>query len=173
MFSSKKQFPDAKECDLLVIGLGPAGMACSIMGSAMGLNVVGIEKEKIGGECQNVGCIPSKALLRMAQHHHVAKTYLNKKELPVPEDIFERIQKSLDYIGEKKTKSMFDKVDLKQGEATFVGEKTVEVNGETITGKNVRTSYYTTYYISRYLYVLVLTLPYLLYQVSRSWIRHV
>ena len=41
--------------DLIVIGLGPAGMAVSIMGSEMGLKVCAIEKHKIGGECMNVG----------------------------------------------------------------------------------------------------------------------
>jgi pyruvate/2-oxoglutarate dehydrogenase complex dihydrolipoamide dehydrogenase (E3) component len=125
------------KCDLLCIGLGPAGMAVSIMGSAMGMNVIAIEKDKIGGECQNVGCIPSKALLRVSKKHHTAAKHVGNANLPIPEGIFERIQESLDYIGEKKTKSMFDKVDLKSGTAKFVGNKIVEVNGETYTGKYV------------------------------------
>lgn len=109
------------------------------MGSAMGLNVVAVEKDHVGGECQNVGCIPSKALLRVAKHHHTAATHLGKADLPVPEGIFEKIQESLDYIGEKKTKAMFEKVNMKQGTAKFVGDKTVQVNDESITGKYVRT----------------------------------
>ena len=56
--------------DLLVIGLGPAGMAVAVMGSEMGLKVCAIEKHKIGGECMNVGCIPSKALLKIAEMRH-------------------------------------------------------------------------------------------------------
>ena len=51
--------------DLIMIGLGPAGMAVSIMGSEMGLKVCAIEKHKVGGECINVGCIPSKARQRI------------------------------------------------------------------------------------------------------------
>ena len=53
--------------DIIVNGAGPAGMAVSIMASEMGLNVCVIEKNKLGGECMNVGCIPSKALLRMGK----------------------------------------------------------------------------------------------------------
>ena len=37
--------------DIICIGLGPAGMAVSVMGSEMGLKVCAIEKNKIGGEC--------------------------------------------------------------------------------------------------------------------------
>ena len=56
--------------DLICIGLGPAGMAVSAMGAEMGLKVCAIEKNKIGGECMNVGCIPSKALLRISNSRH-------------------------------------------------------------------------------------------------------
>ncbi|MGB9745217.1 MAG: FAD-dependent oxidoreductase, partial [Desulfurella sp.] len=52
--------------DLIVIGMGPAGMAASAMASAIGLNVLAIEENKVGGECLNCGCIPSKALLKTA-----------------------------------------------------------------------------------------------------------
>jgi len=52
-----------KKYDAIVIGMGPAGMAVSAMGSAMGLDILAVEMRKIGGECLNVGCIPSKALV--------------------------------------------------------------------------------------------------------------
>ena len=56
-----------KKYDALVIGMGPAGMAISAMGAAMGLKVLGVEKHKVGGECLNCGCIPSKAFLKAAE----------------------------------------------------------------------------------------------------------
>ena len=62
-----------KEYDLMVIGMGPAGMAISAMGSAMGLSVVSFEKHKVGGECLNCGCIPSKALLKASEAFHSAR----------------------------------------------------------------------------------------------------
>lgn len=72
------------EYDVIVIGLGPAGMAVSIMGAEMGLKVCAIEKHKVGGECMNVGCIPSKALLRMhtimmQQHSFPTMGFLSKR----------------------------------------------------------------------------------------------
>ncbi|MBN1826380.1 MAG: NAD(P)/FAD-dependent oxidoreductase [Candidatus Eisenbacteria bacterium] len=132
----------ARDYDILTIGLGPAGMAVSVMGSAMGLKVCAVEKHKIGGECMNVGCIPSKALLRMAK----TRAFTEKLEemelegLPSPgiKHPFERIQEKITYINEKKTRRMFDKVDLilGEGEASFVDGRTVEAAGRRITAKN-------------------------------------
>ena len=65
---------DNFDCDVLVIGLGPAGMAVSLMADALGLKVTAIEKHKIGGECLNVGCIPSKALLKTAKMRHMLQS---------------------------------------------------------------------------------------------------
>jgi len=121
------------EYDLIVIGLGPAGMAVSIMGSEMGLKVCAIEKHKIGGECMNVGCIPSKSLLRMAQlRHNVGRAPemgLGETPLPSVGDIFGKIQLFIEYINSAKTTRMFDKVDLVLGEgaAVFVDGHTVAV----------------------------------------------
>ena len=72
--------------DLICIGLGPAGMAVSIMASEMGLNVCAIEKHKIGGECMNCGCIPSKALLKIAElRHAISKTrQMQLSEMTLP-----------------------------------------------------------------------------------------
>ncbi|MFO7936992.1 MAG: NAD(P)/FAD-dependent oxidoreductase [Kiritimatiellia bacterium] len=119
--------------DLLVIGLGPAGMAVSVMGSEMGLKVCAVEKHRIGGECMNVGCIPSKSLLRMAQLRHnaglMASMGLEKTPPPDVEDVFGKIQSFIEYINNNKTTRMFDKVDLVlgEGEAVFVDKHTVAV----------------------------------------------
>ncbi len=129
--------------DLICIGLGPAGMAVSIMSSNMGLSVCAIEKEKIGGECMNVGCIPSKALLRIAKTRNTfnkLKEYeLRGSAMPRIGSPFEKIKKDLDYIGDKKTLKMFEKVDLilAKGSAEFVDEHTVKVNDKTVTAKRI------------------------------------
>ncbi|MBN2069465.1 MAG: NAD(P)/FAD-dependent oxidoreductase [Opitutales bacterium] len=131
------------EYDLICIGLGPAGMAVSVMGSEMGLKVAAVEKHKIGGECMNCGCIPSKALLRMAQFRHqvgeLAKMQLTPRELPEPQKLFEKIQKDLTFINEKKTMHMFDKVNLflGQGEASFIDAHTVQVGEHRLTAKRI------------------------------------
>ena len=129
--------------DIITIGMGPAGMAVSAMGAAMGLKVCAIEKEHIGGECLNVGCIPSKALLRIAEtRHNVEKLpAMEMAGLPLPElkEPFIKIAKDLDHIINGKTIGMFDKVDLRlgQGAASFVDPHTVEVGGEQLTARRI------------------------------------
>jgi dihydrolipoamide dehydrogenase len=52
--------------DLLVIGGGPGGYSAALRGAAAGRNVTLVERDRIGGVCLNVGCIPSKALIHVA-----------------------------------------------------------------------------------------------------------
>lgn len=131
------------EYDAAVIGLGPAGMAISIMGSEMGLKVCGIEAHKLGGECMNVGCIPSKALLRSAKVRHLATKFpdygLEPAEPPAVRDPFPRLHRHLQYINDQKTTSMFKKVDLihQQGKASFVDPHTLAVGDRHITAKRI------------------------------------
>jgi len=129
--------------DLSVIGLGPAGMAVAVMASNMGLRVLGIEQRALGGECMTVGCIPSKALLRMAQSRHVFDN-LDRWALaggspPHPVRPFARIAEHITYVNDKKTTAMFSKVDLKlrEGPASFVDPHTVSVGGKEYTAKRV------------------------------------
>ena len=57
----------ATSYDVIVIGAGPAGYVCAIRAAQLGLKTAVAEKESLGGVCLNVGCIPSKALLRNAE----------------------------------------------------------------------------------------------------------
>ncbi|MDH3456644.1 MAG: dihydrolipoyl dehydrogenase [Gemmatimonadota bacterium] len=52
--------------DLIVLGGGPAGYVCAIRAAQLGLETALVERDKLGGVCVNVGCIPSKALLHSA-----------------------------------------------------------------------------------------------------------
>ena len=54
--------------DVLVIGSGPGGYVAAIRAQQLGLKAACVEKEKLGGVCLNWGCIPSKALLKAAEH---------------------------------------------------------------------------------------------------------
>jgi dihydrolipoamide dehydrogenase len=56
----------ANSFDVIVIGGGPAGYVCAIRAAQLGLSTAVVEKEKLGGVCVNIGCIPTKALLHSA-----------------------------------------------------------------------------------------------------------
>ena len=63
----------AKEYDVVVLGAGPGGYVAAIRAAQLGLSVAIVEKQWWGGVCLNVGCIPSKALLRNAEIAHLLK----------------------------------------------------------------------------------------------------
>jgi mercuric reductase len=58
--------------DLAIIGGGSAAFSAAITASELGARVAMVERAMLGGTCVNIGCIPSKALLRAAEHHHLA-----------------------------------------------------------------------------------------------------
>ncbi len=56
--------------DICVIGGGSAGLSVAAAAAAFGVFVVLVERHKMGGDCLNTGCVPSKALLAAAKHAH-------------------------------------------------------------------------------------------------------
>ena len=53
--------------DIVILGAGSGGYACALRASQLGMSVVLIEREKLGGTCLHRGCIPTKALLHSAE----------------------------------------------------------------------------------------------------------
>ncbi len=74
--------------DLIIIGLGPAGLPAAAMAGKLGLKVLGIERRALGGECMNLGCVPSKTLIRMSHYNQypfneikkIVSTLVNEKK---------------------------------------------------------------------------------------------
>jgi dihydrolipoamide dehydrogenase len=62
-------------CKLLVIGGGPGGYVCAIRAGQLGVDTVLVERNRLGGTCLNVGCIPSKALIHAADEYAAAKRF--------------------------------------------------------------------------------------------------
>ena len=62
---------EIKEFDITVIGGGPGGYVAAIRASQLGYKVALVEREHLGGICLNWGCIPTKALLRTSEIHHL------------------------------------------------------------------------------------------------------
>ena len=57
----------ATQFDVIIIGGGPGGYVCAIRAAQLGLTAAVVEKDKMGGVCVNIGCIPTKALLHSAE----------------------------------------------------------------------------------------------------------
>ncbi|MBK8027249.1 MAG: FAD-dependent oxidoreductase [Chloroflexi bacterium] len=60
--------------DVIVIGAGSAGLTASVFGGELGKKVALVERERIGGDCTWSGCMPSKALLKIAKVAHTLRT---------------------------------------------------------------------------------------------------
>ena len=130
-----------KKFDIMVIGMGPAGMAVTAMGAAMGLSVLSIEKDKVGGECLNCGCIPSKALLKAGEALHSAK---NLKKYGIEgeftlnfSDPMQVVRDKTHAINDKKFQKAFERATMVKGEAEFLDDRTVQVGGESYTAKKI------------------------------------
>ncbi len=129
--------------DVVVIGMGPAGMAVSAMAVKLGLSVLGIEKNKVGGECLNCGCIPSKALLKAGEMRKVIENLehygFHPAEKPELNDPLAIVRDKVDTISGPKTMKTFEKVDLVlgQGDAEFVDAHTVRVGSKEYKGKKI------------------------------------
>ena len=57
--------------DIIVLGGGPGGYVAAIRAAQLGLKCCVVEREHLGGICLNWGCIPTKALLRSSEIHHL------------------------------------------------------------------------------------------------------
>lgn len=117
--------------------MGPAGMAASSMASALGLEVLAIEENKVGGECLNCGCIPSKALLKTAQVNQISHRLeifgIHSSIFTDPSESLDLVRQKISRISGKKLMQAFERVKLiiNQGSAEFIDSNSVRV-GENI-----------------------------------------
>src|SRR5205809_589983 len=62
-----------KKTDVCVIGAGSAGLSAAVGAAQMGASTILIEQGKMGGDCLNTGCVPSKSLLAAAKAAHTCE----------------------------------------------------------------------------------------------------
>ena len=131
--------PNPARCyDLVVIGAGTAGLvvAAGAAGLGLGLKVALIEKNLMGGDCLNVGCVPSKCVIRSAR---VISDILNgdtfgihAKDIDIDfAAVMQRMRRVRASISHHDSVHRFRNlgIDVFLGAATFVDQKSVEVNG--------------------------------------------
>lgn len=124
------------DIDTLVIGAGPGGYAAAIRAAQLGQSVLIVEKEKIGGVCLNVGCIPSKALISASQRY---ESMVRGSEMGIQADNvradFGQVQQFKSSVVNKLTGGVesllkANKVQIFNGEAMFISENEARVFNE-------------------------------------------
>jgi dihydrolipoamide dehydrogenase len=134
----------AKQYDVVVVGAGPGGYVAAIRASQLGLKTAIVEKQYWGGVCLNVGCIPSKALLRNAELAHIftneAKTFGIRVEGKVSFDYAAAAQRSRK-VADGRVKGVHylmkkNKIDQLNGWAAFLDANTLDVEGEKVSFKH-------------------------------------
>ncbi len=129
--------------DIVILGGGSGGYACALRAAQLGLDVVLVEKGKLGGTCLHQGCIPTKALLHSAE---VADTTRDGEQFGVrstldgidmvavnsyKDGVVSRLYKGLSGLVKSRG------VTLVEGEGRLVRPDTVAVGDSTYTGRNV------------------------------------
>jgi len=132
---------------MISIGAGAGGLVTSYIGAAVKAKVALIEKHKMGGDCLNTGCVPSKAILKSAKVAKMIKhaSQYGLKDLEVKLDFAEvmnRVHKVIEKIEPHDSVERYTKlgVDCIQGEAKILSPWEVEVNGKVLTTKNITIS---------------------------------
>ena len=123
---------------LVVIGAGTAGLVTAAIGAALGARVALIERELMGGDCLNVGCVPSKALLAAARGWQAAREAAERFAGPAVSGdgdfgaVMERMRRIRADLSPVDSAARFRDelgVDVFLGSARFTGEDAVEVDG--------------------------------------------
>ncbi len=130
--------------NMVIIGGGSAGLVASYIGAAVKAKVALIEKHKLGGDCLNTGCVPSKALIRSAKMLSYAR---RSKEFgfqatAVDFDfatVMERVQHVIKKVEPHDSAERYTNlgVEVIQGEARITSPFTVEVDGRILTTRNI------------------------------------
>jgi dihydrolipoamide dehydrogenase len=129
--------------DLVVLGGGSGGYAAALRSAQLGLSVVLIEADKLGGTCLHRGCIPTKALLHAGEVADTAResshiginTTLNSIDMngvnSYKDGVIAKLHKGLQGLVKSRG------ITYVEGYGKLVSRDTVEVNGVRYTGKNV------------------------------------
>jgi pyruvate/2-oxoglutarate dehydrogenase complex dihydrolipoamide dehydrogenase (E3) component len=141
-----KNPPPRGPYQLVVIGAGTAGLVAAAAAAGLGARVALIERELMGGDCLNVGCVPSKAVIAAARDV-AARWRVASGEIPSPPDeaafttVMERMRKLRADISPNDSAERFRAlgVDVFFGQGSFVDRSTIEVR--TRLGEEIRVSF--------------------------------
>ncbi len=141
-----KNFTRPKKFDynVIVIGAGSAGLVSAYIATTVKARVALIEKNKMGGDCLNTGCVPSKALIRSAkfitQARRAEQYGCQQTEIKFDfKDIMARVHRVIKTVEPHDSVERYTALGVEciQGEARLKDPWTVEVNGKTLTTRTV------------------------------------
>ncbi|MBL8797002.1 MAG: mercuric reductase [Planctomycetia bacterium] len=126
--------------NLVVLGAGPAGLVCAVGAAGLGAKVALVEKHRLGGDCLNYGCVPSKALLRCSKalgELRRAAEFGIKLSGPVEVDfpaVMERMRRLRAGIGHHDAAERFKNlgIDVYFGAPRFTAPDAVSIGGQTL-----------------------------------------
>ncbi len=131
--------PDGHDYDLAIVGSGSAAFAAAIKARELGARVVMVERGTVGGTCVNIGCVPSKLLLRAAEtfyqagHHPYAGIDTRAVAVDVAATVAQKDRLTAELRREKYTDLIGDYGwELIEGEARFLDEATLAVGSRVI-----------------------------------------
>ena len=129
--------------NVVVIGAGTGGLVTAAGTAGLGGRVALIERNLMGGDCLNFGCVPSKALIssaRLIQQIRQAEKWGLDRQSPqfVFEKVFDRMRARRAKIAPNDSQERFESlgVDIFRGEARFVSPHEIEVNGQKLHAEN-------------------------------------
>lgn len=136
--------PKNFEYNMVVIGAGSGGLVASLICAAVKAKVALIERDKMGGDCLNTGCVPSKAIIKSAKVAHQINTASKYGISSGPANVdfpavMERIQSVIKTIEPHDSVERFTDlgVDCIQGSAKIISPWEVQVGDRVITAKNI------------------------------------
>ena len=141
-----RPYPKPRRFDrnLVVVGAGSAGLVSAYIAAAVKARVTLIEKHKMGGDCLNTGCVPSKALLRSAkllsQIHRAQEFGFRSVRVEFDfGDVMERVQRVVRTIEPHDSVERYTGLGVEciHGNARITSPYTVAVNGQTLTTRNI------------------------------------
>lgn len=139
----KWQRPRHFDYNLIVIGAGSAGLVTAYIAATARARVALIEQGKMGGDCLNTGCIPSKTLIRSAklarEGNHPEKLGLKGRLEPDFPAIIRRIEETIARVAPHDSVERYSRlgVDVVKGRAQLVDPWTVDVDGRRLTGRRI------------------------------------
>lgn len=136
--------PKSYDYNMVSIGAGAGGLVTSYIGATVNAKVALIEKSKMGGDCLNTGCVPSKAIIKTASvvHHSKRASDYGIKEIKVDfefKDVMDRVKSVIKKIEPHDSIERYTNlgVDCITGKAKILSPWEIEVNGKVITTKNI------------------------------------